>query len=183
MVNLKKCLVCNTEFFPHKRTPTSQKYCSPKCRYKGGHEQRKLSARLWHRRNLEYCVKKNKEHRYKCRDYFFNNFMNIVPQSKFINEEGYVICLFGSYKYPEHRWIVMKQIGRLLEKWEEVHHKNGNRQDNRIENLELHPNGHSVKAIIHLRKENNELKKQIETFKEELSFYKKSQGGNKWLKE
>jgi len=37
----------------------------------------------------------------------------------------------------EHRWIMSEHIGRPLSRTELVHHKNGDRQDNRIDNLEL----------------------------------------------
>ena len=54
-----------------------------------------------------------------------------------INSEGYVRLSINNQMILEHRYVMEQSLGRKLLANENVHHINGNKSDNRIENLEL----------------------------------------------
>lgn len=81
---------------------------------------------------------------FKCSRNKFGEQSSNWKGGKIMNDNGYV--LIRSPKHPfvnafgyvrEHRLIMEKNLGRYLLPTEVVHHLNGDRTDNRIENLEL----------------------------------------------
>jgi len=76
---------------------------------------------------------------------------------KIISKVGHPNANSDKGAIPEHIFIMSEYLGRPLKKGETVHHKNGVRHDNRIENLELwnksHPPGQRVDDKIRHYKE------------------------------
>ena len=50
---------------------------------------------------------------------------------------GYPGAILKGEWMQEHRYVVQESLGRPLSSKENIHHINGNRSDNRLENLEL----------------------------------------------
>ena len=109
------------------------------------------------RKNQVYCSRpcngKNK---------FEDNFFPFIDLSneRYQDKSGYIIRSAPMHPFrrstgfvPEHRLVMEKHLGRYLTENETVHHVNGKRDDNRIENLELrykakHPKGLSLEDMI-----------------------------------
>jgi len=111
-----------------KKHSSQYRICSP-C------NARKMSSVRFHKQNAKW-----KGGRYECkRDGYI--YICLPPDSPYLS-----MCTHHHY-LGEHRLVMAQHLDRCLESWETVHHKGmmypkgsiENRQDNRIENLELLP--------------------------------------------
>lgn len=136
------CKVCGKE--ATRRTPWA-KYCDYRCQKK------------WHDGRRRAETKKDpvklEKYRLYCRNYRRKRAgidvslpaMRKPPGTGHLDKNGYVIlhrpghpnCTTKGGKIAQHTFVMSEYLGRPLMKHENVHHKNGIRSDNRIENLEL----------------------------------------------
>ena len=122
MIPVVECLTCGT---PFKKPGSRQKYCSHKCS------------------EIDSRGSKPERWKEKIKDGQGYILVRVLDNSPFVslrNNIGYI---------KEHRLIMSKMLGRPMLDSETVHHKNGIRDDNREENLELRTGQHGKGATKH----------------------------------
>lgn len=97
----------------------------------------------------------SKEEKIRLKTHFSKLNLNVVGKGhpawkggRYTDKNGYVVVRRDKKNVREHRWIMEQHLGYKLNEWDEVHHVNGVKTDNRLENLEVIPNEHKHRDWI-----------------------------------
>jgi hypothetical protein len=162
----KRCERCGDEYEP---SGPAQRFCSAECRCgtkpceQCGREfpltpPQQVKQRVYQRRFCSFECQTawradNCSHRYVNSEGYV---VVVKPptESRGLNDQGYVRVNLGTGRHGggrvlEHRHVMEQHLGRPLRPDETVHHINGDKQDNRIENLQLRQgkHGNGIKAV------------------------------------
>jgi len=161
----KPCIICGKSFTFYKSRPKN--CCSHKCAgisRKGKSPQKYRNCKCLNCGKIFNCYK-NRPRKYcsrkcsgKSRAIFLGEKSPNWKGGRKISERGYILIYIRNHPYAtkggkstmyikEHRLVMENHIGRYLRPEEVVHHINGNKQDNRIQNLMLFSN-HSKHMIF-----------------------------------
>lgn len=149
-----KCERCGTGFMSKHSHSGRRKYCSHACQYSAKTEKMTVDRACSHcGNNFKFLSYKDTKY---CSHDCANKGVGNAKRTGHLNKQGYRILGFtidGKIRgILEHRLIMEKHLGRPLEPFENIHHKNGVKNDNRLENLEVwitrQPKGQRVEDTI-----------------------------------
>jgi len=134
-----KCLKCDKPFMAKPSHIGRRVYCSVQCRGAAKTERASLEFTCQHcgktysrppskqREGINYCSR-------RCAT---RGMGDKKRGNGAINQDGYRRVQYYGKPMLEHRYLMEKHLGRELKEWETLHHINGERSDNRLENWEV----------------------------------------------
>ncbi|WP_067891156.1 HNH endonuclease signature motif containing protein [Nocardia vaccinii] len=164
----KNCESCGETYIP---SGPAQQFCSDNCRaaklvceecgteFVGRPQQR--GEVVYRRRFCTDECRRINQRRTTERRFINSNGYVVIPNptlQRDLTDRGYVRVNVGlrgdrnGGRVLEHRWVMEQHLGRPLLPSENIHHINGDKTDNRLENLELwvkpQPSGQRVEDLV-----------------------------------